>query len=664
MSYFEDFYGELAFHPSRKYRYPFLRSKPFQYAVLSLLGVGIVLGIIGGVATRNDREEDGADDTAVRGGLPASDDNGDDTAWWNPGGQFDGLVGGVRQDGKPLDPQSAALYAAAYEKYEPQSFDRDSGWLGHTYKEAIEFCHISTLGKAVLCPYEAICPLGPGSVAAGGVRIDGLWTEGGVTHKEQWAPILSLTPDELDEKANTWVNIGSVGSCVRYEDSASGREEGPQWGLTGEGNHDITFNVICCANPTGEGEDEGQWSIEDSASVVGGGVSGGNQDANTIETALSNYKYQPKHYTRSTGWAGRTYTEAYQFCSSVTSDAGDAYTICPYDSICPLGKSGKPQWLLEGTGDYDGESWAPVSNKGNDWVRLDEEGETCVLYSASEGGMPDWGLSGEDNEEMTRHIFCCADIGGDGESDAPGNSDNLDQGDAIGRIYKPQWHGRSSDWNGSTYIDALQFCTSRGKNRMICPFAAICPFGELNSPYIGLPATLGSDGSELWAPVMDTLNDWVQIGNYKNVCALHSNVYPSPPTWGLTGSTAEEGDITPYVMCCELNEENESIGTTSTVVGESAVASSSPPPPPSPPEQQPKNDESVTNKFQPVSFSRATGWSGRTYNEATAFCASSHRDGAYSFSHFHVVVAYALLHPTLFSHTGSNLMVCPFEAIW
>ena len=43
-------------------------------------------------------------------------------------------------------------------KYNAQWFDRDSGWTGVIYSQALEFC--AKKGSSIPCPYEAYCPLG------------------------------------------------------------------------------------------------------------------------------------------------------------------------------------------------------------------------------------------------------------------------------------------------------------------------------------------------------------------------------------------------------------------------------------------------------------------------------------------------------------------------
>ena len=45
----------------------------------------------------------------------------------------------------------------------------------------------------------------------------------------------------------------------------------------------------------------------------------------------------------------------------------------------------------------------------NQWVQLSEDA-SCVQWSHLHPGPPAWGETGEDNEDLTRHIACCLDI--------------------------------------------------------------------------------------------------------------------------------------------------------------------------------------------------------------------------------------------------------------
>ena len=52
-------------------------------------------------------------------------------------------------------------YVIANEKFEPVFFDRETGWTGASYREAVEFC--SGVNDILhICPFEAVCPEGIG----------------------------------------------------------------------------------------------------------------------------------------------------------------------------------------------------------------------------------------------------------------------------------------------------------------------------------------------------------------------------------------------------------------------------------------------------------------------------------------------------------------------
>ena len=113
--------------------------------------------------------------------------------------------------------------------------------------------------------------------------------------------------------------------------------------------------------------------------------------------------YLPIWFDRSSGWKGQTYGEALLFCGA--HDAGN-FVPCPYEVYCP----GNGEKLLFGEDFGEGDqAWAPISDDFNDWVQIgkgDSEAPLCMTYSELYQAAPVWGISGEGNEEMTRHILC------------------------------------------------------------------------------------------------------------------------------------------------------------------------------------------------------------------------------------------------------------------
>lgn len=105
-------------------------------------------------------------------------------------------------------------------------------------------------------------------------------------------------------------------------------------------------------------------------------------------------------FDRSSGWVGQTYESALAFCSSIRPGEKD-YTLCDFQAYCPLGPSSA---MFGGFHDDESNSvsWAPISNDHNTWVSISTD-NPCMLYSVmNEGRKPDWGMTGKDNEEITR----------------------------------------------------------------------------------------------------------------------------------------------------------------------------------------------------------------------------------------------------------------------
>jgi len=196
--------------------------------------------------------------------------------------------------------------------------------------------------------------------------------------------------------------------------------------------------------------------------------------------------YQPVWYDRSSGWTGQTYSEALTWC-----DSHDSYIPCPYEVYCPDQKS----LILSNDGlsslmDRDGESWAPVSNTDNEWVEISSKAGACDLYSERYNGeLPEWGVNGDDNEEITRQILCCREHplqeGDDSSSmnDQKADGEHVIQAsgppadwhifEAASKKYKPIWFNRNKGWEGQTYQESLDFCANQMDGYMPCPLDAV-----------------------------------------------------------------------------------------------------------------------------------------------------------------------------------------------
>lgn len=187
-------------------------------------------------------------------------------------------------------------------------------------------------------------------------------------------------------------------------------------------------------------------------------------------TAVEGYKnaekYNPIWYDRSSGWMGLTYDDAFAFCS----EKGSNHDICPYEVICPGGALNLPYGGAKS--ERDG-SWAPINTPFNSWVEVGDR-QTCVRYqNLNPKDHPSWGLTGEDDEDLTRHIMCCdmtgAEDGGAGGAHSE-DSIALAYGEVMDR-YAPKWFDRSEGWDGRTYTDAITFCASID-SYIPCPYDA------------------------------------------------------------------------------------------------------------------------------------------------------------------------------------------------
>ena len=133
--------------------------------------------------------------------------------------------------GTEAKPEEVTVYALAVERFQPKIYNRNNGWEGVTYQQALIFC--SMQGMAI-CPYDAICPDGVKGEPLGGYREapNGDWT---------WLPVI----DDFDE----YIQVGARERCVRYTHKYDG--ETPEWdGSFGLDSADakVTENLMCCAN--------------------------------------------------------------------------------------------------------------------------------------------------------------------------------------------------------------------------------------------------------------------------------------------------------------------------------------------------------------------------------------------------------------------------------
>jgi len=517
----------------------------------------------------------------------------------------------------------------------------NSGWKGKTYAEAVSFCGD---GGREICPYQAICPNGKFQNSPPHGNVWQLMEKNNDNPKNEfWAP--------FSNAVNDWIMIGNreKETCNTYVHM---NNEVPSWGVSGNGSMGQTGYVMCCKTPNSEvleGEDSTPSTSASEPPMLDIGQE-------YQESALA---YEPIWYGRSEGWPGQTYNEAIGFCRAQKNSLGEQMMVCPYSAYCPLGEGGVPYGGIKEEGQRG--SWAPIVNSENNWVGLDNNNK-CMEYKSLYPDGPAWGITGEDNEDMTRHVMCChskgsnvvsnLNVGGsdmvtddaqeESSASSPTGDDALvdeavqmvtDQGPPVSKelqaVYsmlysridkklQPVPHDRMSGWVGQVFSEAEEYCKVE-ESKIPCTVEALCPNG------IGDGDALVFDDGPVWAAVEDIVNPWVEIrdGGY---CVEHTNL-------------PKLMDVTRYVFCCNTAGEASDGPDNGNIPFEVIPASKpqQPQPAPSPVISTPVTEESddagigeeeidkifelVEQKFHAVGYDRSQGWKGQSYGEALEFCA-------------------------------------------
>ena len=445
----------------RRYRYSkvWMRSKRVKRAVAMVVLACAAIGIVSVVSkTKKERglpdwNEQLAEDMEEERGKPEIGDHGI-----------------VAKPGQPLQKPAddAAVQHALSPKglliaktYDPMWYTRHDGYSGTTYEESLTFC--ARQGTRTPCPYEAYCPDGPNTPPYGGEYKEG--------PRGSWSPI-------IDAK-DGWVHVSSglaSPGCSRIDRT-------PDWGEAwGEGaQEEQTRHVMCCqlGNAAVTKEVSGK-----KPSLV---------DENVIAEEYADAEsYLPTWFDRSNGWNGRTYDEAIDFCHAEMDALNDSRgTLCPYHVVCPTGPRHIP---YGGLVDEPQGSWVPTSDASNSWVQIGGvpvdgtveasvlNSNLCVTHMNAYLQEPAWGLTGENNEEITRHILCCrahatasAALGQLQHEKAKEKIELMADteeaiekvNDVVARIFSPMLYDRDRGWKGSTYDEAVHFCSA--KTRVLCP---------------------------------------------------------------------------------------------------------------------------------------------------------------------------------------------------
>jgi hypothetical protein len=189
-----------------------------------------------------------------------------------------------------------------------------------------------------------------------------------------------------------------------------------------------------------------------------------------------------------------------------------------------------------------------------------------------------------------------------------------EQEQAAKDFYEAEWYGRGDGYQGTTYVDSLNFCHQiHGKK--LCSLLAYCPSGPTNDLdgkplYLQQPAFEG----EQWAPIETTSDgdSYILIGTISDNPASTCHTYRhfnegEIPQWGIDGSQPE---IKEHILCCKDPTyvspdiapavDSTLVATDGPVVDSSSVASDS--------------------NTEPKWLSLDDGWFGGSYTDAEAFC--------------------------------------------
>ena len=137
------------------------------------------------------------------------------------------------------------------------------------------------------------------------------------------------------------------------------------------------------------------------------------------------------------------------------------------------------------------------------------------------------------------------------------------------------------------YLEAVKFCGSH-PGYHLCTHHAVCPLGPGNAPVGGYKGA-----ADAWVPISDSPNEWVMVSSSNTACKRYSQIVNgAPPTWGEVGGNKAG---TEHVLCCKGSVKDSA--EEEFIYGVAA------------------------KKFHPTWYHREEGYNGRTWQEASDFCA-------------------------------------------
>lgn len=378
---------------------------------------------------------------------------------------------------------------------------------------------------------------------------------GDIVENQHWAPLGGLQKG--------WVQVGWRERETCKTDKQS--HEDQSWETSRFDALEVTGYLMCCLKPSSindslssteatTAEVTATASATSATSVEPRPMSATSSPSdNPISSPTSSPELTPAiWYDRSTGWSGQTYDEAVDFCKSKKNAKGKGMMLCEFDAYCPLGLDSTP------IGPYKKDMvWAPIANGPNRWIGLSAD-IRCKEYTAFYSSEPAWGLTGDYNEEITRHVMCCPDLEviktpeissiptASADSTVDKSSQDSSVNDEFRAVYdivnnqfhsnlQPILHSRHSGWTGHTYSEALKFCNSNESN--LCPYESFCPNGTG-----GAQPTIDFLDGPVWMPIDGIVNMWVEMRD-RGQCTVHTTL-------------SKFDDVTRYVFCCETVGKN------------------------------------------------------------------------------------------------------------
>merc|ERR1712194_972213 len=225
-------------------------------------------------------------------------------------------------------------------------------------------------------------------------------------------------------------------------------------------------------------------------------------------------------------------------------------------------------------------------------------------------------MGGINSFEVTGYIMCCLEPFSINDSLSTekvtptlpeDTEEEIDQVyDVIARSFEPILYDRNRGWDGSTYDEAVQFCSKSSAARVLCPVEVYCPDGNVPMSIPGgsniweLMEENGDNvNNEHWAPLGEAQNGWIQIGWHEGqTCKTHEQLSGMDPSWGVSGIDSFE--VTGYIMCCvdPSSSINDSLSTekvTPTLPREEVID---------------QVYDVIARSFEPILYDRNRGWDG------------------------------------------------------